>query len=348
MRIVSLAVLLGCVVSGPAAISAQDTPTPNTAFVDGQVVNAISLDPIGSVKLLLAPANGAGKPFSLETDADGRFIFQDLAGGRYLLFAEAPGFARQAYKARGNPLSGAVLLVSSGQEIADLVFKLTPAAVISGKVVDNAGNPVAKAAVMALQPVYQRGKKQYVPMAATQSDAAGASGLPIWRPENICSQQHTEATRKSRESTPAPAPAGAPERSYTTTFYPNSPNITAAAAVTVTAGTEAADQDIHMAKVNTYHVVGKVADTEKSATAVVWLTPKGSGISALATRVPAAVQADGGFEFDAVEPGSYVLNQAEKDGITTSGPIGGGHGCRPRMSTGWFFRPPAEPNYTAM
>src|ERR1700754_392406 len=118
MRISQLTALLVCAIGGVSSLFAQDTPAPNLGFIDGQVINAISGAAIGNVRLLLARTSGVGKPLSLVSDGEGRFLFQDLTGGRYLLFAEAPGFARQAYGARGNPLAGAVLLVTPGQEIA--------------------------------------------------------------------------------------------------------------------------------------------------------------------------------------------------------------------------------------
>ncbi len=91
-----------------------------------------------------------------------------------MLFGEAEGFARQAYGSRGNPLAGITISLAAGQVMNDVPFDLVPGSIIAGKVLDAAGNPIPKASVLALQPIYQRGTKEYVPLRAAVADDDGA------------------------------------------------------------------------------------------------------------------------------------------------------------------------------
>jgi protocatechuate 3,4-dioxygenase beta subunit len=96
-----------------------------------------------------------------ETDETGRFSFQSLHPGRYSLTADRAGYARQTYGARGSSTSGTPLVLVAGQQLKDILFRLAPAALISGRVLDEEGEPPpANAVAMAFQSSYQQGVRQ--------------------------------------------------------------------------------------------------------------------------------------------------------------------------------------------
>jgi hypothetical protein len=63
--------------------------------------------------------------------------------GQYRFFASHIGYLEQTYQARGTERrQGAMLSLIVGQEITDVLFRLVRAGVITGKVVDDTGEPM--------------------------------------------------------------------------------------------------------------------------------------------------------------------------------------------------------------
>ena len=306
----------------PANKSKDDATKPKTtASLAGRVLNAQSNEPLKKATLLLVKTGGgSATPTTAETNEKGEFSFDNIDPGRYYLTGERTGFTRQAYGARGNSLSGTMLLFTAGQEVKDLTFKLLPNAVIAGKVLDEDGDPIANCAVMALRPMYQRGKKQFLPLAQSVTNDLGEyrlANLKAGRYFVSATQMNLGIGLAGASNKP---PTDKAEPSYTTTYYPNSMEKDGAAPIDVGVGAETRGMDIRMAKIDTFRVKGKLAATPGKQVLVL-LTPKGAGITGLVTRIHnmAIAQQDGTFEIKGVPPGSYTLS-ATSDGMSSLGP----------------------------
>jgi hypothetical protein len=273
----------------------------NTSSIGGQVLNAADEEPLNGVVLVLTAAASASTPLKFVTETRGLFLFENLLPGRYVLFAESEGFARQVYGSRGNPLAGITLSLAAGQEMNDLQFSLTPGSTIVGKVLDVAGAPVPKATVLALQPIYRRGAKEYVPLASAVSDENGEYKLTNLAPGLYL----LSAASRNGEGV--------------ATFYPHSASLANAATVAVNAGVTVSGRDIRLEKAATFSVAGKLAP-ESAGASIAWLTRKGGGPTALVTRMAAPVDPDGSFVFPNVPQGAYVLTATDLDGVTPASP----------------------------
>lgn len=286
-------ILFTCVLATAATLYAFQS----SGSIGGQVLNSATGDPVNGAVLLLTTSAGASKPLTFTTETRGLFLFENLPAGRYVLFAESEGFARQAFGSRGNPLAGVTLSVGPGQQMNDLQFNLIPGSTISGKVLDAAGNPVPKASVLALQPIYQRGSREYIPLGSAVSEENGAYKLT-----NLSAGSYIlSAASRSGEGV--------------ATFYPNSSGLKTSPAVAVAPGSEATGKDIRLVNVATFRVAGKIA-SERATAAIAWLTPKGAGATALVSRISTAVESDGSFVFPHVQAGTYVLTATGPDGVT--------------------------------
>jgi len=98
--------------------------------------------------LPVSPVNMSGMPQgpsirTVETDESGRFVFTGLAGGKYRLSAERQGFLRQSYGERKYSGGGTPVVVGDGQNVTNLLFRMNPQGVITGKVLDEDGEPMA-------------------------------------------------------------------------------------------------------------------------------------------------------------------------------------------------------------
>jgi hypothetical protein len=104
------------------------------ASVEGVARKAGTTEPVTHARVMLASVEGRlADTRIVETDERGRFAFRGIAAGTYRLHAQHDAFVRAA---------GRVVTVASSQSIRDLVVAMTPTGVITGRVVDEYGDPV--------------------------------------------------------------------------------------------------------------------------------------------------------------------------------------------------------------
>jgi protocatechuate 3,4-dioxygenase beta subunit len=89
---------------------------------------------------------------SMVTGADGKFRFEGVPAGKYRLSAERLGFTRQYYKERVL-YAGYQSAVVTGEGLAGetLTFAMIPGSALTGKIVDQMGNPVEGLDVLAIR-----------------------------------------------------------------------------------------------------------------------------------------------------------------------------------------------------
>lgn len=161
MKLIPLA---ACCFMGVSLWSQEPVATPSSADtrspeekkrelckIEGRTVNLLSGEPVRRAKLTLRQVGGRRVALTAVTDAEGRFLFQNAEPGSYLLSAERTGFLRMEYGARSASSAGAPLTLAAGQRLRDLEFKLTPQGVITGRVVDEEGEPLAGVEVAAMR-----------------------------------------------------------------------------------------------------------------------------------------------------------------------------------------------------
>ncbi len=127
------------------------------ARIEGIVINASSGDPLPNAVLLLSK-DGAGQldtRYGATTRSDGHFTLNDIPKGRYRLSASMPGFVDEEYGQKRANGSGAVLDLMKEQSLQDIIIRLTPGGVISGRVYDQAGRPLEGTAIRAFRRRYQ-------------------------------------------------------------------------------------------------------------------------------------------------------------------------------------------------
>lgn len=158
-----------------AAMAAQQPPPqapPATGLIVGRVIDAQSTQPLAGVFVALnggppqTPNAPRIAPVRTITDAQGRFLFRGVAPGPYLVTA---GVGSNGYTPNGFIVTGvgfliggyleggygqrrpngpyALLDVREGEAAGDVVIKLWKAAVVTGRVLDEAGEPLVNQVV---------------------------------------------------------------------------------------------------------------------------------------------------------------------------------------------------------
>jgi hypothetical protein len=106
--------------------------------------------PVRRAMVRAIPAGG-GAPSTAYTDAAGRFIFSSLPTGRYTVEAFKPGFVRTAYGARRPDRPGTPVTLSETERTQTVNLRMPRGGVITGRVLDEFGQPAQGARVRAQQ-----------------------------------------------------------------------------------------------------------------------------------------------------------------------------------------------------
>src|SRR3989441_4033156 len=105
---------------------------PSRGSIEGVVMKAGTALPQLLPNARLELREGPGTPIIVRSDDGGRFMFSNLASGRYRLFLTEDGFIRQEYGQRSPNMPGVSITVAVGQQVKNVVFRLDAAPTITG------------------------------------------------------------------------------------------------------------------------------------------------------------------------------------------------------------------------
>jgi hypothetical protein len=293
--------------------------------VSGRVVTAAEGAPIKSARLVLVQENAKNRPeiFGALTDGDGHFQIKDVPPGRYRFSASRTGFVAQQYQAKGTS-QGAVLSLGPGQQIDDTLFRLVRAGVVSGRVIDEAGEPLANVWVSALRrPTeeerkdWSKGQKQhqFVQASGARTDDRGEYRIFGLKPGDYY--------LKASES-PDLDQVGDIDGSdnyfllrqivteYAPLYYPGVLQISDAQAIPLRAGEEVR-ADFEMRRVKTVEVAGRVIGADGKPATHAYLLLGVPGVGDLGGNLEGSTDSKGEFLIKHVSPGSYILTAVQND-----------------------------------
>jgi protocatechuate 3,4-dioxygenase beta subunit len=254
-------------------------------------------------------------PRTASTGLEGEYEIGELPAGRYTITASRSGFLPSEYGQRRYGDQGKPLEVADGATIDAIDFALERAGVISGRVTDETGEPVANAFIVSLQSQFFRGRRQFVPVVAgldfhATTDEAGMYRLTSVPPGDyviVATLNETWISDDKDKQTLTYAPS----------YFPGTASVADAQRVKVVAGQDAAAIDFSLVPGRTAAISGSViaVDGAPLAGANVGLRHEIMGPNGGAVRFPsrARAAADGTFKLRDVAPGEYFL---EATGVT--------------------------------
>jgi hypothetical protein len=148
--------------------------------------------------------------------------------------------------------------------------------------------------------------------------ATGEYSVSVTAGRYLLAAASMASLRAGLQGASATPPGDEPETTYTTVYYPRSPDETGAAPVDAAAGAELRGMDFYMTKVKAFRVSGKLAEPQPGKTTFVVLTPRTSTIAAALAIKMVQVQPDGSFEFIGITPGQWLLRAAGETGGSAS------------------------------
>jgi hypothetical protein len=333
-------ILFIALVGSPAVLAVQQPASAQAASVSGRVVDASTEMGIEGAIVVLRPSTGSVVRRVL-ADRNGQFTIGNLAAGTYQLDATASGYI-DGRLGQGRPSgAGQPLQIAAGQKRNDTDVRLWRAASIAGRILDDAGQPVAGVAVTALlQRDFERAASSFGMRTATDdrgeyeivvppgsyvmivqvmhmtwaADGSRGTVLPgtQWlRLHRVLADGRFSLRLDEGLESPASSTSKAP-RTFVTTFYPSMSSARDAAAVVVSSGDVVTGIDIRLQTAPHRRVSGRAVDEQGQPLKQVVLRavpvdvptpPDGQDWSA----IRAASSPDGAFSFLRIPPGSYTL-----------------------------------------
>lgn len=280
--------------------SPASPPAPGTAqkfTVTGTVIDTVTSEPIRRAMVQL---NGQQRRTTF-SDGEGRFQFEGILAGVVSLSAQKPGyFSEQEVSRHGAPP------VEVGPSAAAAVVKLTPEAIITGRITTTAGVPIEHVSLSLNYIDIREGRRRWELRGNSSTDEDGRYRFANLRPGSYYVNA-SPYTPRAEIILEGDAP---PKTGYPGAYYPGVPDLASASPIQLSAGQQA-EANLSLNEVPVYSVSGTVSGYAANQGVAVQLFDQ-SGV-----QVPTGVEfnsENGRFDVHALATGSYVLKVSSSMG----------------------------------
>jgi hypothetical protein len=293
-------------VAVPAASLAQPAPAPpKPAAIRGRITAADTGRPLRRAQItVLVP--GEPERRTTSTNVRGEYELRDLPAGRYTIRATRSGYLQWEYGRRAPGEPGKSLEVGAGETLDKIDLSMPRAGVVSGRVIDETGEPVAGVNVWIMRQEFYRGRRTLVPATSSaRSDDTGhyrAFGLQPGAYLAVAMLRDTWVAGGEKKQVFGYAP----------TFFPSTATAAEAQRVSIVSGKEASNIDIALVAMPAATISGTAvrADGTPLDAASVGLQqnitgPNGQSFNSVGS---ARTEADGSWRFRDVAPGEYEVS----------------------------------------
>jgi Carboxypeptidase regulatory-like domain len=295
-------------------------PRAGKATVRGRVVAADTGQPLRKAQVRIS-SNEFRENRVMTTDAEGRYEFKELPAGRYTLSASKGSYVQLQYGQLRPFEPGKPIEVLEAQTLEKLDFALPKGGVITGRILDEFGEPLADTQVAAMRHQNFNGRRQLVPAGRpAMTNDIGEFRLFAIPP----GQYYLSATLR-----PTSMMGDTDDRSgYAPTYFPGTSNLAEAQRVSIALGQVVSDVNMALMTTRTARISGIVVDSQgRPMMGMVFAMPRGES-TMMMFGAPNQIKPDGSFSIGGLAPGTYVLqtqggNGPESESAATEITLGG-------------------------
>ena len=240
---------------------------------------------------------------STVTDTDGRYEFANLPAGRYSVTAGKTSYIDMSYGQRRPSDLSKPIDVGEKQVVDKIDFSLMRGGVITGRVLDEFGEPVANANVQPMQNRFMNGQRR--PMPSGQSSFTPDTGeFRLWG----LSPGDYFVSVQPRQGGMIMVNESSDDRSgYAATYYPGTPNLALAQPITLAAGETASGVDIMLTPARTAKVSGTAVDSKGQPIRNGFVNAMQRVNGMMMGGAGGQLKPDGTFTISGLAPGDYLL-----------------------------------------
>lgn len=328
------------IINGPAPDAIQFPGMPGrqlktgTARIRGRVLSGDTGSPVRRAQIRVSGQEIM--PKTAMTDAEGRYEFRDLPGGRFTLSATKSGFVTMQYGQTRPFESGKTIEIVDTQVLEKADIMMPRGSVIAGRILDEFGDPVADAMVSAMRSSWAGGRRRLLSSGRTaQTNDLGQYriyGLPpgdyyisatLRNLDAMMGIEMAMAMSTAGGAAPPAGPTGSNNAAgYAPTYFPGTISGSQAQKVTIAVGQEAQGTDFALLPVRLAKITGTVigSDGRPADGSMVNAVPRNNDGGGMPLMMAGAGRTDknGNFTLTGLAPGDYTL-QTRAMQITTSG-----------------------------
>lgn len=295
---------------GPGAAGAPAMPMPfsprdasalptGTSTLRGRVTAADTGRPLRRAVVRVS-AQSTREARTVNTDQNGRWELKDIPAGSYTVSANRPGFVPAGYKQTRMTAAPRPVTVTDRETRENVDVALMPGGVITGRIVDEFGDPVSEAMVTAQRLEFSGGVRRPV----VAGPPSSSNDIGEFRIYGLQPGNYLLAASPRGSLNPFDTPVD--RVGYGQTWYPAAADVGNAQRIAVRAGDTVSGVMIALTPARTARISGTVlgADDKPARSGMVLLT---SGTAMPGLGGNAQVRPDGTFTFSNVAPGQYSL-----------------------------------------
>jgi protocatechuate 3,4-dioxygenase beta subunit len=297
----------------PNGLPQRDTrPVTGSSVIRGRVIDASTGAPLRRAGIRLSGAEIREMRTAL-TDAEGRYEFTDLPAGQFNLSATKSGYVDLSYGQTTLGELGKQLKVADKQVIEKVDFKLPRGAVITGRVLDEYGEPVADAQVSVLRNQYTSSG----PRPVNAGRMSTTDDIGEFRLFGLAPGQYYLSASYRANLMISVGPTTGDSSGYALTYYPGTASLGDAQKLSIGLGGTVSDVTLMLVPTRTARVSGTAFDGQGRPLkqGSVMLMARTNGPMGVAPA-GGAIRADGTFTIGGVSPGEYIV-RAMVPGLVT-------------------------------
>lgn len=288
----------------------------NLGSIDGKVVNSITGEFVKKAVVTIHNRNNQYVYFTT-SDQSGKFHIDNVQPDKYVASADAEGYANS------RNVSDAKLFTVGAEPVSGVEVPIAPLSVITGKVVDEDGEPLDSVTIMVLRNGYNGGAKTLQQVSAAQTDDRG-----IYRVFDLQPGRYYLSAQPQRQfATIAPQNAErthstVPEEAYGVSIYPGVADVSQAAAHELKPGDEWTGADFKLMKRPAYHIRGR-ANIAAGGRGNVQAEPCNPDPMPWAMGLQNMARQNGSFDLAGAVSGTYclIVREPGRGGIALRQPV---------------------------